>query len=42
MLNMFDVSLALKAQVKYLVDNLGMGVEFHEFVRAIVRCSAMC
>ncbi len=33
MLNMFDVSLALKAQVKYLVDNLGMGVEFHEIRR---------
>lgn len=33
MLNMFDVSVALKAQVKYLVDNLGMGVEFHEIRR---------
>jgi hypothetical protein len=33
MLNMFDVSLALKAQVKYLADNLGMGVEFHEIRR---------
>ena len=33
MLNMFDVSLAVKAQVKYLVDNLGMGVEFHEIRR---------
>jgi hypothetical protein len=30
MLNVFDVSLALKAQVKYLVDNLGMGVEFQQ------------
>jgi hypothetical protein len=30
MLNVFDISLALKAQVKYLVDNLGMGVEFQE------------
>ena len=30
MLNVFDVSLALKAQVKYLVDNLGMGVEFYQ------------
>jgi hypothetical protein len=30
MLNVFDVSLAVKAQVKYLVDNLGMGVEFHQ------------
>lgn len=30
MLNVFDVHLALKAQVKYLVDNLGMGVEFHQ------------
>jgi hypothetical protein len=33
MLNVFDVSVALKAQVKYLVDNLGMGVEFHEIRR---------
>ena len=33
MLNVFDVSLALKAQVKYLVNNLGMGVEFHEIRR---------
>lgn len=33
MLNVFDVSLALKAQVKYLVKNLGMGVEFHEIRR---------
>lgn len=33
MLNMFDVSVALKAQVKYLVDNLAMGVEFHEIRR---------
>lgn len=32
-LNIFDVSLALKAQVKYLVDNLAMGVEFHEIRR---------
>ena len=32
-LTVFDVSLALKAQVKYLVDNLGMGVEFHEIRR---------
>lgn len=32
-LNVFDVSLALKAQVKYLVDNLGMGVEFQEIRR---------
>jgi PilZ domain len=30
MLNVFDISLALKAQVKYLADNLGMGVEFQE------------
>jgi len=30
MLNVFDVSVALKAQVKYLVNNLGMGVEFQE------------
>lgn len=33
MLNVFDVSLALKAQVKYLADNLGMGVEFHQIRR---------
>jgi hypothetical protein len=30
MLNVFDVSVAVKAQVKYLVNNLGMGVEFRE------------
>jgi hypothetical protein len=33
MLNVFDVSLALKAQVKYLVDNIGMGVEFQQIRR---------
>jgi len=33
MLNVFDVSVALKAQVKYLVNNLGMGVEFQEIRR---------
>ena len=33
MLNVFDVSLALKAQVKYLVNNLGMGVEFQQIRR---------
>jgi hypothetical protein len=33
MLNMFDVSVALKAQVKYLAGNLEMGVEFHEIRR---------
>jgi len=32
-LNVFDVSLALKAQVKYLVNDLGMGVEFQEIRR---------
>ncbi|HEX4783376.1 MAG TPA: PilZ domain-containing protein [Candidatus Sulfotelmatobacter sp.] len=32
-LNIFDVSLAVKAQVKYMVDNLAMGVEFHEIRR---------
>ena len=32
-MNMFDVSVAVKAQVKYLVDNLGMGVEFQEIRR---------
>ncbi len=29
-LNLCDVSLALKAQVKYLVSDIGMGVEFQE------------
>lgn len=33
MLNVFDVSVAVKAQVKYLVENLGMGVEFQEIRR---------
>lgn len=33
MLNVFDVSLAVKARVKYLVDNVGMGVEFEEIRR---------
>jgi PilZ domain-containing protein len=33
MLNVLDVSLALKAQVKCLVDNLEMGVEFQEIRR---------
>ena len=33
MLNVFDVSVALKARVKYLVNNLGMGVEFQEIRR---------
>lgn len=33
MLNVFDVSLALKAQVKYLVDDLGMGIEFQQIRR---------
>ena len=33
MLNVLDVSLSLKAQVKYLVDNLGMGVEFQQIRR---------
>lgn len=32
-LNVFDVTLALKAQVKNLVDNVGMGVEFQEIRR---------
>jgi hypothetical protein len=32
-LNVFDVSLSLKAQVKYLVSNLGMGVQFNEIRR---------
>jgi len=33
MLNVFDVSVALKARVKYLVENLSMGVEFQEIRR---------
>ena len=33
MLNMFDVSVAVKAQVKYLVNNRAMGVEFQEIRR---------
>lgn len=33
MLSMFDISVAVKAQVKYLVDNLQMGVEFQEIRR---------
>jgi hypothetical protein len=33
MLNVFDVSVAVKAQVKYLLDNLGMGVEFQQIRR---------
>jgi len=32
-LNVFDVSVAVMAQVKYLVDNLGMGVEFQQIRR---------
>jgi hypothetical protein len=33
MLNMFDIRVAVKAQVKYLVNNLGMGVEFQQIRR---------
>jgi hypothetical protein len=33
MLSMFDIRVAVKAQVKYLVDNLQMGVEFQEIRR---------
>ena len=33
MLNMLDISVAVKARVKYLVDNAGMGVEFQEIRR---------
>jgi len=33
MLKMFDVSVAVKAQVKYLINNLAMGVEFQEIRR---------
>jgi hypothetical protein len=32
-LNVFDVTLALKAQVKNVVSNAGMGVEFQEIRR---------
>jgi len=32
-LSMFDITVAVKAQVKYLVDNLQMGVEFQEIRR---------
>jgi PilZ domain len=32
-LNLFDVRLALKARVRYLVNNFGMGVEFQEIRR---------
>jgi hypothetical protein len=32
-LNLCEVSLALKVQVRYLVNNLGMGVEFQEIRR---------
>lgn len=33
LLNVFDVSVAVTAQVKYLVDNVGMGVEFQQIRR---------
>ena len=33
MLNMFDISVAVKARVRYLVGNLGMGVEFQQIRR---------
>jgi hypothetical protein len=33
MLKMFDIRVAVKARVKYLVDNLGMGVEFQQIRR---------
>jgi hypothetical protein len=33
MLNMFEVSVAVKAQVQYLVNNVAMGVEFQEIRR---------
>jgi hypothetical protein len=32
-LNVFDVSVALKAKVRYLTDEVGMGVEFQEIRR---------
>jgi hypothetical protein len=33
LLNVFDVSVAVKAKVKYLIGNQGMGVEFQEIRR---------
>jgi len=33
MLNILDVNVGLKAQVKYHMDNRGMGVEFQEIRR---------
>ena len=33
MLNLFDVSVVVTAQVKYLVDKVGMGVEFQQIRR---------
>jgi hypothetical protein len=33
LLNVYDVSVALKAQVKYLIEGRGMGVEFQEIRR---------
>ncbi len=33
MLDMFEVRVAVKARVKYLIENLGMGVEFQEIRR---------
>jgi hypothetical protein len=33
MLSVFDINVALKARVKYLVNNFGMGVEFQEIRR---------
>jgi hypothetical protein len=33
LLNVFDVSVAVKAQVRYLIGNQGMGVEFQEIRR---------
>jgi len=33
LLNVFDVSVAVKAQVRYLIGTEGMGVEFHEIRR---------
>ena len=33
MLNLFDVTLALRAQVKNLVNDFAMGVEFQEIRR---------
>ena len=37
-LNIFDISVALKAQVKYIAKNLGMGVKFQEIRQGDSSC----